>query len=98
MKDNLITAVFTMVGFLMAQNFPVLTGFLVYLALAFLMDRYITKVAIEEVSVDNEHVFRFFFAIVWPVSFFVLIICENEKFKEVYNLPSIRNPFYWPEK
>ena len=99
MKDNLITAVFTMVGFLMAQNFPVLTGFLVYLAFAFLMDRYITKVAMEyELEFDDNYGFRFIFALLWPIFAIILFISEYDRFKEVYNLPSIRNPFYWPEK
>jgi hypothetical protein len=99
MKNNLITAVFTMVGFLMAQNFPILTGFLVYLAFAFLIDNYVTKVALSYYESESEELaFRFFFGLLWPVSFFIVTVIEYEKLKKFYNLPSIRNPFYWPEK
>jgi hypothetical protein len=100
MKNHLITALFSMAGMLMAQNFPILTGFLVYIIFAFLVDKYVVKVGMDEnVKMDGGEIFlRFFFGAVWPVSFFMLGMIEYPLFKKVYNLPSIRNPFYWPEK
>ena len=99
MKNNLITGAFVMGGMLIAQNFPILACFLIYFLFGFLVDKYITTVVS---SFDNsdacDNVFRFAMAISWPVSFFAISLCEFDTLKEKYNLPSFRNPFYWPEE
>lgn len=109
MKNILFSSLLTATIVLIGQSYPVLFGLLVYFGFAYL---FATKIMVPIILEQNRRIFGsdsykfmpidYFFeivsSVVWPVSFIMISIIEYDTLKKLYNLPSIRNPFFWEEK
>lgn len=109
MKNILFSSLLTATIVLIGQSYPVLFGLLVYFGFAYL---FATKIMVPVITAvncrifdlgsykldSNDYAFTVVLSVVWPVSFIVISIIEYDTLKKLYNLPSIRNPFFWEGK
>lgn len=103
MKNTIKTILLTIFGVLFFQTFPALSFCAAYLYVAYLSDKYVFSLCFTtnyEGNIEETDSFfeRFMASMFWPVTIFAAYTVYFETLDKKYNLPRLRNPFYWPNK
>lgn len=104
MKNTIISSIIASTLVLLGQNYPCFFILIVYLGIAFFLKTKMFVPVINNFKIydkkweTDDYVASYFMAIIWPLSFIIIGVMEYEFFKNLYNLPSLRLPFYWDDE
>ena len=104
MKNTFISSIIASTLVLLGQNYPCFFILVVYLGIAFFLRSKMFVPVINSFKIYDkkweidDHVASFIMTMIWPVSFVIIGAAEYELFKNLYNLPSFRLPYYWDDE